>query len=207
MIEQPFQIAQGDLIRVRVTAKNSLGFGVPSLLNTQGAKAFNRPHKPPLAPLREVSTSTSQLVVTYANLDGELTGGSQVTSLHLQWDEGTVGRSWQTLIGEYPNALNQVFTISGLVQTGHTYQFRYRARNLLGWGEWSDSAYVLAASLPETSMPIISTLENTNLRLSWSANTIDNGSAITEYSIKIKDAQNNFFENELCDGASLEVLN
>jgi len=146
-------------------------------------------------------------VVTYDNLDGELDGGSQVTSLHLQWDEGTVGRSWQTLIGEYPYALNQVFTKRGLVQTGHTYQFRYRARNLLGWGEWSDSAYMLAASLPEATLSIISTLNNANVRLSWSANTIDNGSAITEYKIKIRDAHNDFFEDELCDGASFEVLN
>lgn len=39
LTEQPFDIPQGDLIKVRVSAMNSLGYSVPSLLNTEGVRA------------------------------------------------------------------------------------------------------------------------------------------------------------------------
>jgi hypothetical protein len=35
----PFSIAQGELIEIRVSAMNSLGFGIASTLNTQGVFA------------------------------------------------------------------------------------------------------------------------------------------------------------------------
>jgi len=39
LTEQPFDIPQGELIKVRVSAMNSLGYSVPSLLNTEGVLA------------------------------------------------------------------------------------------------------------------------------------------------------------------------
>lgn len=42
----PFNLTQGELIRVRLSAKNSLGFGIASTLNTVGVLAKQKPHKP-----------------------------------------------------------------------------------------------------------------------------------------------------------------
>ena len=35
-----------------------------------------------------------------------------------------------------------------LIVEGTTYGFRYRARNIYGWGAWSPTTYILAASVP-----------------------------------------------------------
>ena len=48
-----------------------------------------------------------------------------------------------------------VLSISALVsdpiiEQGITYGFRYRARNIYGWGEWSPTTFILAASVPST---------------------------------------------------------
>jgi hypothetical protein len=195
------------LIQIRVSAYNSLGFGVPSLLNIEGVTVIDTPHQPLTSPLRNEGSSPYQLVVHYPNLEDELNGGSEVTSLHLQWDMGTSGSEWQTLIGEVPFTTSDTYTINGGLITGQSYQFQYRAKNVFGWGEWSDSAYVLAASLPDTSSPVVTTLEGSNVKLSWSANTLENGSTITEYLINIITSEETFVEDELCNGADLETVN
>jgi hypothetical protein len=69
---------------------------------------------------------------------GETTGGGDITSLHLQWDKGTSGVEWDTLIGEFPYTTSTSYTINGNIIGGHIYKFKYRARNVFGWGEWSD---------------------------------------------------------------------
>lgn len=92
MTSQPFSISQGTLIKVRISAVNSLGQGVPSNMNTEGVNAIIRPHKPQLSPMRGEGTSQNQLEIIYPTLEGEHNGGSSITSLHLQWDEGTDGQ-------------------------------------------------------------------------------------------------------------------
>jgi len=85
-----------------VSAKNSLGFGIASTLNILGATAKYEPHKPTTTPTRGEGTSPTALVVDYPTPEDETTGGSEITSLHLQWDKGTDGIEWTTLIGETP---------------------------------------------------------------------------------------------------------
>ena len=79
----PFMLPQDRLIQARVKASNSLGDGAYSTVNTAGILAMVLPHKPPLAPSRKTSTTTSQLVVEYPNLSGDYTGGNQIVSLQL----------------------------------------------------------------------------------------------------------------------------
>lgn len=93
------------------------------------------PHKPPSAPSRASATTISQLVVIYPNLSGDFTGGNQIISLNLQWDSGTGGEKWTTLIGENPFSTTTSYSYSSaLIDAGRNYKFRYRARNAIGWG-------------------------------------------------------------------------
>ena len=71
LISAPFSLPQGRLIQVRVSAKNDLGFSIPSTLNTIGVTAKRVPHKPQQAPTRGIGTSPLQLVVEYAILTGD----------------------------------------------------------------------------------------------------------------------------------------
>lgn len=157
LTNSPFSIPQGELIKVRVSASNSLGFGIPSSLNTDGVLAQTIPHKPSGAPTRDESTSTTQLVINYSVLTNDLTGGSTIESLHLQWDKGSSGLTWQTLIGEAPYSTSESYTITGNLVAGRVYKFRYRARNIYGWGEYSDQGDILAAAIPSQAPEVVIT--------------------------------------------------
>lgn len=50
LAKTPFNIPQGSLIKVRISAKNSIGFSIPSTLNTVGVLQSNIPHKPLTVP-------------------------------------------------------------------------------------------------------------------------------------------------------------
>jgi hypothetical protein len=51
------------------------------------------------------------------------------------------------------NVLSTTSVISApLISQGVTYGFRYRARNIYGWGSWSPITYILAASVPEAPL-------------------------------------------------------
>ena len=108
------------------------------------------PHKPPSPPARTASTTPSQLVVDYPTLTGDYTGGNQIVSLHLQWDAGTGGETWTTLIGESPYATSTSYSYtSAIIDPGRDYKFRYRAANAFGWGPFSDQGDVIAAAEPD----------------------------------------------------------
>ncbi len=83
LTNEPFLIPQGRLIKVRVSAKNSLGFGIASILNTQGVVAQYVPQAPSTRPISGNGTSPLQLVVLYPAPEGNMTGGSPITSLNL----------------------------------------------------------------------------------------------------------------------------
>lgn len=101
-----------------------------------------KPHKPSTTPSRGESTSTSQLEVIYPMLLNEETGGSAITSLLLEWDRGTDGQTWETLIGESPLQTTDSYIINQNVEEGRVYLFRYRARNVFGLGPLSEVAFV-----------------------------------------------------------------
>ena len=95
-------------------------------------------------------------MVDYPMLVGDYTGGSTIISLQLQWDQGTNGASWATLLGFSPFTTTSTYTITGdRVDSGSVYQFRYRAFNIMGWGPYSDTLHLLAASIPDNLAPVI----------------------------------------------------
>ena len=66
-------------------------------------------------------------------------------------DDGMTG-NFTSLVGYEPNSLLKVFTVENdLVIKGRSHRFRYRAKNVVGWSEWSDDAFVLAARVPYQS--------------------------------------------------------
>jgi len=45
---------------------------------------------------------------------------------------------WTTLIGSSPYTTSDTYTVTGGLIAGRIYKFKYRARNIFGWGEWSE---------------------------------------------------------------------
>lgn len=204
----PYSLPQGALIRATVTAYNIIGASIPSTLNADGELAQVAPLKPAASPKRNSDTSESLLKVDYDMLTGVLTGGSTIFSLQLQWDQGTSGASWATLLGFSPYTVTTTYSITGLdrVSSGRVYKFRYRARNIHGWGPYSDVLDLLAASIPDRLSPVITQLVGTQVQISW-VPLKENGAQITQYLIELKTLQGAYIEMPtLCDGTNENVL-
>ena len=181
----PFSLSLGALIQATVFATNSLGKGTPSSLNTAGVLAQGAPFQPPSAPTKNPATTSASISVDYAMLTGASTGGSTILSLNLQWDAGTSGARWTTLIGQSPYSTTTSYTVSGGIIAGGSYKFRYRAYNVFGWGPYSSPVSIIAAQVPQQMDPVTVTLVGSSVKVSWSP-LESNGRPITAYKVEIK---------------------
>lgn len=76
--------------------------------------------------------------------------------------------------------------VTGLTP-GANYQFKYRAKNIFGWGPFSATTTVQAAAKPgKTGVPVTSQNAAGDVVITWDAPD-DNGDGIDYYTISIKD--------------------
>lgn len=90
-------------------------------------------------------------------------GGSDITSYNLLMDDGLNGVLSSYSGDATNNSLTTEFTISNGIVKGRTYRFKYRVLNQIGWSDYSDMTYILAASVPEkpTTLTVLSTSDTT----------------------------------------------
>lgn len=99
-------------------------------------------------PVESSSTSSSQIVVTWSALTStDATGGTAIVSYELSWDSGTNGGTWTALKG-YASPDTAVTYTESSVTAGSTYQFKLRAQNALGWGDYGPILSVIPSSVP-----------------------------------------------------------
>jgi hypothetical protein len=108
-------------------------------------------------------------------------GGSPVLGYDVQIDDGHYGE-YRFILGGDRNA-NTLATSVVLtakddgIEVGLTYRVRYRAINAIGEGEWSDVAYIRAATLPlPPPSPIVTSHDATQITLELSQTSNDGGS-------------------------------
>jgi len=142
------------------------------------------------------------LTVTTVTTDN----GSPVTSYHIQIDDG-LGGSFTTIQGLTSNSLSLSVSKSTGVIAGRTYRVRYRARNAIGFGSYSDIGYILAARKPDTPVPPVITIEGTNAKLTFSL-PYNGGSTIFRAQILFKHHNTVDWVEELttCDGSQATIL-
>jgi hypothetical protein len=58
-------------------------------------------------------------------------------------------------------------TIATGVKKGLFYRFRYRCRNEIGFGEYSEIAYILAASKPTEPSLITASFDGSDVKVAW----------------------------------------
>src|SRR5437762_1734809 len=100
------------------------------------------------APVSGSSTSESQIEVTWSALTTPSNGGSTITSYNLQWDSGSAGVTWTDVVGISPAYTSTSIILSTGITAGSTYRFKVRAQNDIGWGSFSSSASIKAATTP-----------------------------------------------------------
>ena len=92
-------------------------------------------------------TTNTQIKINFAN-PAPGNGGSGIVSYELQMDDG-LGGDFQSIIGFDSDSLLTTYTINTGIVKGRDYRFRYRAKNLIGWGSFSPEREVLAATVPQ----------------------------------------------------------
>jgi hypothetical protein len=111
--------------------------------------------------------------------------GAPIVSYHLQWDEGTSGRDWDDLTGITVNSLNTSFIVTTGLLVGYDYQFRVRARNAYGFGDFSDPANIRTSDKPEIMAAVTTSIvDNVKVRIGWDT-PYDNSEDIEIYKILI----------------------
>lgn len=73
-------------------------------------------------------------------------------------------------------------------QSGLTYAFKYRAKNIYGWSDFSAITHVLAASPPDTpAKPEFISATNNSISIQLFPSLNDNGSPVTDYVLEMDD--------------------
>lgn len=73
-------------------------------------------------------------------------GGSTILSYSLEIDDGQ-GGPLQALYGEVVDTMTLSFLYKNVTR-GLLYQVRYRAKNVIGWSDYSPVGFIYAASVP-----------------------------------------------------------
>jgi hypothetical protein len=181
ILTSTFGLELGDLIVVKVNAINEKGAGEDSEPNTVGALAESLPLAPTSAPTRGELTNESQVDVDWEFLTTYTQrGGATIDSYELQIDDGANGAFAEAIGFTSPYTLNSLLVSSG-ISSGLTYRFRYRVHNVHGWGDFSPIGSILAAVIPEATGAPETTIEDTNLKISWSA-PLNSGGVLVEIS-------------------------
>ena len=157
-----FDVTQsGKNFRFQLEAFNEIGPVLSSIGNQLLASV---PGKPDTDLVSDPSvTDTETIKVTWAEPTDN--GGDEITSYSLEIDDGT-GGDFTRLVGYEEDYLLFKYTLREGVQRAVHYRMRYRARNRIGWGEYSDIVYVLAATVPaKPPRPTLAGSDSTSITL------------------------------------------
>lgn len=94
----------------------------------------------------------------------------------MRWN---LGQEWTT---RSVSASSTSYTITGLRNSG-LYEVQVRARNSVGWGAWSPSAWATTTALPGKPAAMLLTGGVREISVTWQVPS-DNGAAITEQQVR-----------------------
>jgi hypothetical protein len=104
------------------------------------------PAAPTAAPDSDLAQSSfEQLKISYSEVSDD--GGSPILSYSLEIDDG-LGGQFKSLYGETVDTMS-LSTLYKNVTRGLSYRARFRARNVIGWSDYSPIGFLLAATVPE----------------------------------------------------------
>lgn len=111
-------------------------------------------------------------------------------------DDGN-GGDFYDLYGVLTDTLAVTYTTSNITK-GKSFGFRYRAKNIYGWGDYSDPIYILAASVPSAPVePTLSVASDNSITLNMELCPDNGGSPIIGYYL---------YMNTGTDGSTLSRL-
>lgn len=135
-------------------------------------------------PTRDPLTTTIKIIVNWIALGVPENGYSTVESYNLQWDRGTKGVTWYNLIGFDADVLATRYDTVHTLTAGTTYKFKVRAKNFFGWSEFSPILDIKAATWPENTQSVTTTIDGSTggVLVSWLA-PYNNAQVLQRYEI------------------------
>ena len=184
----PFSLAVNSLIVAQVKAVNSYGPASSfSPDNTLGITVKTKPLSPPSAPSEGTNTAYNQVEIILTAVTGSNTGESDILSYEIYWNQGSLVNTYVSLdvITATTDATQTYLQTSGLTQ-GITYQYKYRAINVYGEGDFSDPVSIVPKSAPAQISDVTLTLSTRDVVITWTEPD-NRGDTITKYRITFLD--------------------
>lgn len=143
----PFNLALGDLVRVKARARNAVGVGPFSQANVDGATIQTEPQQVTGLTFVEAASTASEITVSWNELTTTAeTGDSPIIEYQVYQAVQGGTPSW-SLAATVPAGTSQ-YQATGLTG-GVTYLYKVRAKNLHGEGAYSSEVAALAAQVPD----------------------------------------------------------
>jgi hypothetical protein len=143
-----YGLVRGDVVRAQVRAHNEYGHGALSPVNAGGVAVQTAPAQA-VGLVAGSGTTESQVELVWGSLTTAAeTGGAPILSYNAQWDQGT-GGSYENLVGYLSDFSATTFTVTSGISPGAQYGFRVRAKNMWGWGAYSEVLAVAPSAPPE----------------------------------------------------------
>jgi hypothetical protein len=116
---------------------------------------------------------------------------------------------YENLVGYASDYSSTTYTVTSGVSAGSLYRFRIRAKNMWGWGEYSDVLVVTPSAAPDKMDAIVTSIvaESGAVLLVWTAPS-DNSAAITQYKVEIHDHDGAAWNEETvnCDASDATIM-
>lgn len=173
----------GDLIRAKVRAHNSDGYGDYSSVNSAGMTAMKEPQSAPTSLARGSSTSKTAIELTWTGVTTSPANGGITGSVDyiVYWDQGS--STWTTL----GTSSATTYTTTASLTEGGAYQFKVAASNDFGTGPETGSLTVYAAIAPsglDAPTTTYNSASGGTVIVDWSAPS-DNGGLTVTYTLEV----------------------
>ena len=176
---------KGKKIRIKLQVSNEIDGATQTTTSTGYLTALvaGIPAQPSQVVANTDEISASQISFYIPEITDD--GGSFIATYHVEMDNGE-GGTYETIAGYPTDSLQTDFVISSGIQMSNTYAIRYRVRNSIGWSDYSDLTYILAAespSMPDKPTYVSST--SSALVIEFGTSYSNGGSEITTYQIQV----------------------
>lgn len=131
-------------VNFKVRASNLGGFSTTS--PSSSAIIADVPAKPTAPIVVPAETSATQITIQLIAPDN---GGATLLGYDVEMDDGLGGGFSQISSDLITVTRVTVTSVSNHIKKGLAYRFKYRAKNVIGFGEYSDTFSFLAASVPD----------------------------------------------------------